>query len=301
MTTLVLVNPGAGAGEAAALRNVLQIELERHGRPAEFEDLAKDLSRDDLAGRLKRAVAGGVGRIISCGGDGTASLVAGAIIHAGLGQQLTLGLFPSGTANLLARELGMPVDWAAAAEALATSDKVAPLDAMRTPDGYAFIRIGAGLDAATIGGTTREAKQQLGRWAYLRILLRRIFRTRRVKFNCLIDGRRRRFRAVQVFLANAGGIANAPFPVGPDISPHDGVITLCAYDALTWWDYLTLGWKLLWRSYTDDPLVKFFPVRQAVQMSARPAVKVQIDGEMAGQTPIRVEVLPAAVRVLLPG
>jgi diacylglycerol kinase (ATP) len=297
---LVLVNPGAGSGQVDLIRALLEHELQRQGWAYDFELLAKGVPITDVISRLHHAVGQGASRLIACGGDGTISLAAAAIIKADLATKLTLGIFPAGTANSLAKELGLPGDWQAVATLLCSEIEPTSLDAMKMDERYCFLRIGIGIDAETIQETSREAKKQLGRWAYLRSFLTRLFRPHRIRFTVIVDNHRHNFWAVQVFLANGGNIALAPFRIGPDIRFNDGIVNLCAYDALSWWDYFTVGWKLFRKNYDEHPLLKFYLVKKQLQVKCKPVALVQADGEACAKTPIHMEVIPAAIKVLAP-
>lgn len=294
----MLINPGAGSGEVTGLRAVLEFALVKHGWHYEMALLEKGVHISSVVQQLVHAGNTGASLVIACGGDGTISLVASAIIKAGLASRLTLGAFPSGTANSLARDLGVPSDWSAAADFLCTQSPVVQLDAMKMGERYCFLRIGVGLDAATIHETSREDKKHLGRWAYVKSFLSRLFHPQRIRFTCHIDGRRRRFWAVQLFIANGGNIALVPFRIGPDIKWNDGVLNICAYDALYWWDYLTLGWKLFRKNYHAHPLLKFYVSTRQIRVQCKPVAMVQADGESFATTPIHIEVIPQAVQVL---
>ena len=190
---------------------------------------------------LADAATGGTTLIIAAGGDGTISLAANAMILAGTKDRLRLGVFPSGTANSISKELGIPANWAEAAQLLATLPEAMPLDAMKMNGRYYFLRIGIGLDAQVIRDTTRQAKRRYGRWAYLRTFMSRFFSPQRFRYYCEMDGRKNKFYAVQLFIANGGQIALAPFRIGPDISLNDGVLNICAYDIHSWWHYFVVA------------------------------------------------------------
>jgi diacylglycerol kinase (ATP) len=297
---LVFLNPRAGSGDAERLRSLLTHALDQHGWKHDWINIEKGITPTALIPHLKQAVESKTTRVFACGGDGTASLVASAIISAGLKDQLPLAIFPSGTANSLSRELGIPADWSQAAQVLCTLEEMLELDAMQMGDKHYFLRIGAGVDAQTIHATSRDDKRRLGRWAYFKSFLGRFFRPHRIHFRCMIDGRRRRFWAVQVFVANGGSIALVPFRIGPDISLSDGILNVCAYDALSWWDYFTLGWKLFRRDYQNQPLLKFWTVRHQISIEAKHSVPVQGDGEARACTPITITLVPKALQVIAP-
>jgi diacylglycerol kinase family enzyme len=70
----------------------------------------------DLPAAARQAIAEGAHTVVAAGGDGTVSAVAGAV--AGTGA--TLGVLPLGTLNHFARDAGIPLDLAKAAQAVAT-------------------------------------------------------------------------------------------------------------------------------------------------------------------------------------
>ncbi len=295
---LVLLNPRAGAGNAEQVRQILESSLHYLQWAVEVREIPKDTPAAVLAQEIAQAHQRGVTLVIAAGGDGTASKVAQAIIRSGQAARVRLGLFPSGTANSLALELGIPTEWSESARFLASTEETIPLDAMQMGEEYFFLRIGIGLDAETIRETSRPSKKRFGRWAYFGTLLTKLGTTKRYRFRCKVDGRKRKFFAVQVFLANGGRIALAPFRLGPNIDLSDGIVNVCAYDALTWWDYLGLLWKLFRRDYQHQPQLKYWPARDQIEIKTRFALPVQGDGEPLGTTPLCVKIVPGAVRVV---
>ncbi|HMO37400.1 MAG TPA: diacylglycerol kinase family protein, partial [Gemmatales bacterium] len=189
---LIFLNPRAGSGGAESLRIILSSALDQYAWRQTWVVIEKETHARELVPRLKQAAVEKIERVFVCGGDGTASMVASAIISAGLKEQLPLAIFPAGTGNSLARELGIPSDWTQAAQLLCSLESCLGLDAMRMGEKYYFLRIGAGLDAEAIQETSREQKRFLGRWAYFKSFLSKLFRPHRVHFRCIIDGRRRR-------------------------------------------------------------------------------------------------------------
>lgn len=98
--------------------------------------------------------------VAACGGDGTINSVLQGISHQG-----TLGIIPSGTANVIARELGIPLNFRDAAKNLLTG-------ALKKVDvglcnGHRFLFVaGTGFDAQVAGNVSSKLKQFLGKFAY---------------------------------------------------------------------------------------------------------------------------------------
>ena len=106
---LVILNRKAREGRFDA-----SAALERLAR-AGFELIEEQVDRPQLLGPMIRGARGRVDAVILGGGDGTLTLAADALVDV----QLPLGILPMGTANDLARTLGIPSDPVAAAEVIA--------------------------------------------------------------------------------------------------------------------------------------------------------------------------------------
>lgn len=295
---LVLNNPRAGAAKPEIVRHTLSSIFEHQGWTLAWHDIVAPIVSDAIKERIRSESQQSTNLIIAAGGDGTVSLIGDAIIQTNLESRLGLGIFPSGTANTLAQELGIPSDWTAAAQFLATREPSLQIDAIQINNRYYFLRVGIGLDAETIRDTKHGAKKRFGRWAYFRSFLQSMRTPPRHRFSCLIDGKKYHFYAVQLFIANGGGLALAPFRLGPGINPADGQVNVCGYDALTRWDYCKLIWGLVHRQYQHQPQMKFWLARQSVVVRTNRPLAVQADGECIGDTPVRIRVVPAALRVI---
>jgi len=295
---LVLLNPRSGAGDASLVQSILQNAFTQQSWQVTFQTLTKGTLPLELVPVLCEAAALGATLVVAAGGDGTVSLVANAMILAACKDQLYLGVFPSGTANSISKELGISADWTEAAHLLASVDEVMPLDAMKMNGHYYFLRIGIGLDAQVIRDTTRKAKRRFGRWAYLRSFLGRFFSPQRHRYYCTMDGREHQFKAVQLFIANGGQIALVPFRIGPDISSNDGVLNICAYDVHSWWHYFVVAWRLLQQEYHHRPHLRFWTIRQSIKVQTKHPLPVHGDGEACANTPVMIELLPNALRVV---
>ncbi|WP_329375805.1 diacylglycerol kinase family protein [Streptomyces sp. NBC_01351] len=160
---VVVRHPHAcGEGSAARVRAVLR----RHG----YEDQVWTLtSVEDPCGALPAHVAGAETElVVVCGGDGTVRACADVVAGTGI----ALAIVPCGTGNLLARNLRLPSDPAAALREALSGQPIA-LDVGRVRgDGLAPARFtvmsGAGFDAAMVRDASARLKEHLGWAAYLR-------------------------------------------------------------------------------------------------------------------------------------
>ncbi|MES2172068.1 MAG: diacylglycerol kinase family protein [Actinomycetota bacterium] len=139
------------------------------------------------------AVGANIDLVIAAGGDGTVNEVAAALRQSGV----PLGILPCGTANLLARNLHLPLSNLGAAARIAFTGRDRPIDvgvlSYRLDDGETavrpyFVMAGFGIDADMVAGTDVLAKKRFGWLAYVRPIVRSAYRTSRASVTWSLDG-----------------------------------------------------------------------------------------------------------------
>ena len=101
--------------------------------------------------------------VVAAGGDGTLN----AVVKGLAGKRTALGILPTGTMNVFARELGLPVDQLKGAFEVINKGETVDVD-LFAMNGAPFVQMaGVGFDAQVIEETTWEAKKALGPLAYL--------------------------------------------------------------------------------------------------------------------------------------
>lgn len=255
----------------------------------------------DVERSVRRALEAGCRRFVAVGGDGSVSMVASALARARRRHPgAVLGIVPAGTANVLARDLGLPLDPAAAIELALDGDHAITIDAMNTGERVVFTQLGVGLDAQMIRHTSREAQDRQGRFAYFEAFVRRALRHHAAQYDLEVDGEAVRVRAWQVVVANIGTMGTPPFTWGPGIDPSDGALDVCVYRVRSVRDTLLLIGRLLVGRHQADARTQFFRARSRVVIRGRASLLVQGDGELLGRLPITVDLVAGAVRVCVP-
>jgi diacylglycerol kinase family enzyme len=162
-TALLIANP-ASSGFSRPLHRKVAARLARTHDVIEAWPSSADNARE-ITGK---AVADGVEMVIAMGGDGIIHHVAQSMV----GSDTVLGIVPSGTANVLARQLGIPVRAPGAAKVLAQPHDVVKVPVLEVtgtgPHGaihrYAVFSFGVGADADIVQAAEAEPhrKRDLG-------------------------------------------------------------------------------------------------------------------------------------------
>jgi YegS/Rv2252/BmrU family lipid kinase len=246
--------------------------------------------------RLREMLWRGFDMVVAAGGDGTISLVANLVA----GSDTALAIVPVGTANTLANELGIPLDPEQACALLAGEHALRSIDGMRVGDRICVLQIEVGIGSLMIRDTPQQAKSRFGQLAYLWVACGALIGNQPERFMLTVDGERHRVSAADVLLANGGTLGMAPFRWGPGILPDDGVIDLCVVSGRTLKDYLGIFWHTLTGQQRSNRKLTYFQARDTITVNAKHRLPIQADGEIIGQTPLQVRVVPEALRVVVP-
>ncbi|SCM70728.1 conserved hypothetical protein [uncultured Pleomorphomonas sp.] len=285
---LLLANPhsrsaGTGVDTAAAeLRNA-GIEVLR---PAwrEGEPLAATIRR--YADRIDLAVV--------AGGDGSLNAAAPALIDSGL----PLGILPGGTANDLARTLGLPPDMAEAARVICAG-RTRAID-VGDVNGKPFFNVASlGMSAKLADRLSREIKRRWGRLAYALTATQVLIEARR--FGAVIrpdDGEEVVVRSLQIAVGN-GRHYGGGMVVDETAEIDDGRLDLYSLEFRDVWKlpFMALAFRQ-GRHGLQDEVRTVSGTR--FEIRTRRPMPVNADGEIVTETPAVFSVRPAAIRVFVP-
>jgi diacylglycerol kinase family enzyme len=293
MRVCVIVNPVA---RGVRRKGACLHEIERAGaaiywtsRPGEARVLAA------------RAVQDGCELVVAAGGDGTVNEVVNGIgdVPGGWGR-VRLAVLPLGTANVWARELGMPLDPERAWRVLtAGQERCVDVAWAEWPGEEGrrrryFVQLaGAGWDARAIERVRPGLKRWLGPWAYVWAGWVALWRG---GAPVTVDLGAERSAGPWV-LAGNGRLYGGPFELFPGASPGDGWLEVCVVPRLTVALALAGGlWVLLRRRLPERWVIRR-RARRLRWVSERP-VPFELDGEWAGWTPVELGLCPGSLRVV---
>jgi diacylglycerol kinase family enzyme len=193
------------------------------------------------------ALQQGADVVMAAGGDGTVRAVAEGL----RGSDVPLALLPSGTGNLLARNLAFPLSNLDDSIAVAFEDGERRIDlgmiALERPDGsvdeHAFlVMAGLGLDAKMMANTRPALKKAVGWLAYVDGGVRALAEIKPVSIRYKIDGREnRRIDALTLLIGNCGALTGGLLLI-PDAKPDDGILDIVVLRPSG-----PFGWLKVWR------------------------------------------------------
>lgn len=241
--------------------------------------------------------------VLAAGGDGSLNEAANALAH----SDVALATLPSGTANVWARQIGMPTpaplytaQLADAAQAIC-GGLIRPIDLGRTNERYFLLWSGAGLDAY-VTSKIEPRPPWVKRWGAAGYGLRALWyalRYRGTPMTIEIDDQPPRHdRAVMVLISNIQLYAGIVRP-SPEARVDDGLLDVCIFKgtsfAYTAWHFSSIA---VGRSSQNPELIQLRG--RHIHVDAKQPTAVHVDAEPIGITPIDVQVAPRALRVIVP-
>lgn len=251
-----------------------------------------------LADRVADARRSGAEIIVAAGGDGTVTAVAGGIVD----TDIALAILPLGTVNLLARDLGIPLDldtWFDTVETMQTR-----LMDVGEVNGRIFLhKVVVGfIPGVAKGRETIRGRDTLGvRLGFIRFFLRRLFRSRRMAVEITTRGGEKRIKRV---VALAVGNNEYDEGLGRFFSRQrldDGLLTLYLLKHLDFFDLVRLTVEMMAGAWKQDEAIEIESVPAVTLRTRHPTVKTMFDGEVETLTsPLAFRIRPEALTVLAP-
>ena len=277
------------------LERFLASEAARRGFPApRWVATSPD---DPGAGPAAAALADGADVVVALGGDGTVREVLTALA----GSPAASAVLPAGTGNLLAKNLGIPLD-APRACRLALDAAARPLDLLRVEvPGHtarlAAVLAGAGSDAAVLEDTSERAKTAGGPLGYVLAGFRHL-RAAPFTATVTVDGDAGVVEASLVAVGNVG-LLHPGVALLPAADPADGRLDVLIASPRGRGDVLAMIGGVLAGRRTQQRVTRLSGTRLRFELSA--PTPFQVDGDVVGHvTAAEIAVVPGAVSVIRP-
>lgn len=299
MKLLLIVNPKSGDRHYQKKLATVQTSFKRYGFQfetvfSEYQGHAEKIARD--------ACQSDYDIIVAAGGDGTINEVIQGM--AGCGKKL--GILPWGTGNVFAAEMNFPRSVRSLCKMIRHGYSLR-LDLGKANGRYFLLMFGGGFDAYTIKQMAEiNLKRFFGVFAYALSALRAFTRYKNPEITIkLPDGTTE--KGSFVLISNTSRYA-AFFTITPRAVPLDGMLDVFLFQENGHFNLLMLALQVFQTAIHPTWLKKnkiFFQRHKVfrtdkLELLSENIVYTQADGELAGQLPVHVEVVPKAIDIIMP-
>ncbi|HEX4004520.1 MAG TPA: diacylglycerol kinase family protein [Candidatus Acidoferrales bacterium] len=291
----------------------------RHRRFVEIEKAARLLKDQGIATEIapttgpnsatqiaRQAVEQRRGMVIACGGDGTIN----EIINGLAGSQIPMALLPAGTANILAKELGIPWDIPHAARLIpgGTIRRIAlgiafPLngnasEAMPRTGRYFLSVGGAGPDGAIVNGVHKGLKDSTGVVAYWVEGLRQLFGYTFPEMRVRSGGQERK---ATILIAGRTVNYGGPFKITTGANLYEDSFEFLINSRKSRLEYLACLPAIWMGKLREMDGIEMWKAAATIcEPAGNDPVFAQVDGEPVGKLPIEFKIVPDALSIIAP-
>ncbi|WP_316819658.1 diacylglycerol/lipid kinase family protein [Pedobacter gandavensis] len=282
---LFIVNPGSGNHQM----NYSELIIDHYkatNQEVRIFELPKNCSLDKIKEHIEHSEAD---RVIAVGGDGTLKLVAECL----QGRNIPIGIIPAGSANGMAKELGIPLELEAALQ-LATNGKAKKIHAIKVNGELCIHLADIGFNAYII--KRFDHLPQRGMLGYARAAWQALWSHHKMDVEIEIKGQQIKTQAAMVVIANA-----TSYGTGVKINP-EGDLTDDLFEVILVKKYTVL--EILKVKFTELPFnpekIELFHTKDLC-IKTRHKVHFQVDGEYQGKVNrVEAKILPAAIQIITP-
>ena len=307
--TVVIVNPNSQGGKLGKrwpeLADVLQRQFPFDDVHTERSGHATELARE--------ALRAGAERIVAIGGDGTVNEVVNGFFEDGkpFAPHASFALIPFGTGGDFRRTLGMPIELHDAAKVIAANHTqaidVGRLEFVAT-NGVKTTRMFANIASFGVSGVVdrlvNESGKKLGRLSFALATARATwsYKNQRVQLTFDGDAHGRIEATINTVAVANGKFFGGAMKVAPNAELDDGQFDVIAMGDFGFADLVKSGRRLYQGTHLGMGKVS---ARRAKLVEAEPVdpsgvVELDVDGEPLGRLPARFELLPGALKVVVP-
>lgn len=264
-------------------------------RPGQIAELARSASEE------------GARLVVAVGGDGTVNEAVNGLMRVEPGRRAELATIPRGTGKDFARSFGIPTDVESALRA-ARDGSTRTVDVGHasfaawdgSPEESYFTNFaGAGISGAIAARANTSSKALGGRVSFLWATTSVFIRWRNSEYEVEIDGERRSGRMLEVLAAIGSQLAGG-MRLAPEADPADGLFDVALIGDATKIDFVRTLPKIYRGTYLPHPRAEVVRGRRVRIETALP-LPIALDGEQPGTTPAVFEIVPAALRLRVPG
>ena len=229
--------------------------------------------------------------VIVHGGDGNINEAMQVLV----GTATSLAIWPGGTSNVLARELGLPGGIDLLADIIAAG-RTRRVSVGRAGERYFLLMAGVGLDADVLRSVHPGPKRLTGESAYWMAGLRQLTDWNPMHF--LMETDAGQHSATFAVVANAASYGGG-LRFAPEASMDDDLLDVCLFDSTQRHRFAGYLAAALTGSHLGLPGVTYVKARRVVAHGPDSRF-VHVDGELLGPLPVSFECVPAALSLVVP-
>ena len=268
----LILNPNARSQKGRRALEFIRAHEDRFeiiatGGPEESEERARGFAEK------------GEPKLVGAGGDGTLN----AILKGLLGSDTALGILPTGTMNVFAREMGIPADQLEVALEVILSGRQKKVDVFQL-NGSPFLQMaGVGFDAQVIEQTSWEIKKSLGPLAYLLSAVKVLGEQPPLMTVSCADGRR--FKGICLLVGN-GSLYGGQFPLFKEAVNDDELLDVVLFQEPGYRFVLDSLKGLVRGGIRPEETGKNvqYLKAKALEIECENELPVEVDGELWGRT-----------------
>jgi diacylglycerol kinase (ATP) len=306
----LIYNPAAGQGSSRRRLAIEQAVAVLREASIEAETM-ETLAAGSGGALAEEAARRDCDTIIACGGDGTVHEVLQSLV----GTDIALGVIPLGTANALAANLGLQTSPVKAMRRLLAAEPVrVPVGRMSYQDGsgetharYFTVAAGVGADALFLSRLDAGLKRRFGYFLYFvegfRVWATHSFPLFEAAFEESKSSLPRTVEISQLLairIRDFGGVLNK---FAPGATLHKDDLRLVAFKTRSRYQYCRFLLAVMFGRQTftrQIELLDAVSVECRLRNGARSAVFAEADGELLGHLPVRIDIVPEGVYLLIP-
>jgi YegS/Rv2252/BmrU family lipid kinase len=286
----IIINPASG--QPQPILNQINDVL----HPA---DVAWNVSITNQVGDASRftrqAIDEGAKVIGAYGGDGTVMEVAQAV----QGGEIPMAILPGGTANLMSVELGIPKNLSKAVEIMIDPlSQIRHIDMGQMGQKRFMLRVGMGFAGEKVRLADRELKDRWGILAYSIAGLKALSSIKIARYRITVDGVQHEANGKTCLIDNAGNLGMRGLTISQKIDVSDGLLDVLLISDDTVGGLIAAGAKIVGQEIQSEGF--FHWQGREIAIECDPPQTVQGDGEIWGQTPVSVQVLPGVLPIMTP-
>jgi diacylglycerol kinase (ATP) len=287
----IIINPASGLDYP--LLSVLNREL-NNAKVSWRADITK--SAQDAKKFAFNSLKKNVDCVFVAGGDGTVTDVAQTL----KGKELPIGIIPCGTANVIAKELGISTNPEDALKAYFQNGSfIKPVDT-GTINGKPFLlNVNIGIPAQIIKDTPRQSKDALGVLAYLISGLGHIINPEDLEFQMNLDGVRVREKGIALTIANTANVGLHKVSLLPNVDMSDGLFDVILIKKTDLPSLLKIAAGIITKSRPEEVLNRWKAEKATIRINKSQSI-LWDDVIIPNVKKINIKVSPKRVNFIIP-